>query len=581
MNHDYPIYTVETECQDCYKCVRHCPVKAIRVEEGHAMVLPELCVACGTCVRVCPAHAKRIREDAGRLKRLLGESRPVYLSLAPSWVSEFPGLDPARMAAAARLLGFAGTSETALGAQEVSADLAARLPKGGNGIHLSSACPVVVAYVEKYTPQFAAAITPVCSPVIAHARLLRRVFGNDTAIVFAGPCIAKKNEADAHRELLDLALTFADLRGCFDAMKIDPFTLRPGPQDVFVPETAEEGALYPVEGGMIRSITAQAGLDGVRFITVSGLDAIRTSLETLEPEAIREPVFVECLACPGGCINGPTHRNAESDVLRRLHVEHVVRIPKPLSRVPRVDVSGVFGAAPVSRTEQSEDRLREALRQVGKISPEDELNCSGCGYESCREFAMALVGHKAEPTMCVSYMRKLAQKKANALLRCIPSGVVLVNNELRILESNERFAAMFDPDNMDRYDEFPALRYCNIRKLVPFAHLFELALDTGKEHHRAHVHVEKALYDVTVFTIESHAVVGAVIQDVTKEELRRDEIAQRANEVIKKNLSTVQEIACRLGEHMAETELLLRSIAEGYGGGEVKNATWHEVETDD
>lgn len=583
MNHDYPIFTVETECQDCYKCVRHCPVKAIRVEEGHAMVMPELCVACGTCVRVCPARAKRIRDDVGRLRRLLGENRAVYLSLAPSWVSEFPGVTPEHMAAAAHRLGFTGISETALGAQEVSAELARQLPASAKGLFLSSACPAAVSYIRRYEPHLAESITQVCSPVIAHARLLRRLYGDGIGVVFAGPCIAKKVETDTHRDTLDLAVTFSDLHALFDSMHIAPASLEPSARDHFVPEQAEEGALYPVEGGMVRSITAHGGQNGVCFVTLSGLDEMRASLHALAPETVTEPVFVECLACPGGCINGPTHHNAESDLLRRLHVEHYAQVPDALSRDTRVDVREAFDSEVIEAAALAEDGLREALRQVGKVTADDELNCGGCGYESCRQFAGALVARKAEPTMCVSYMRKLAQKKANALLRCMPSGVVLVNKDLRILESNDRFAAMFDPEHARLYEEFPGLRQCSIRKLVPFANLFELALDTGREYHRGHVPVGKALYDVTVFTIEPHQVVGAVIEDVTKEELHRDEIARRANEVIKKNLSTVQEIACRLGEHMAETELLLRSIAEGYAdkGGTADAAPWHEVISDD
>ena len=141
MNHSYPVYTIEAECQDCYKCVRHCPVKAIRVRDGHATVMPELCVACGKCVEVCPVKAKQVRNDTGRLRLLLAESAPVYASLAPSWVSEFTDITPGQLIRALKLLGFTGVSETALGAQLVSARVAKELDTGKPGLLRSSACP--------------------------------------------------------------------------------------------------------------------------------------------------------------------------------------------------------------------------------------------------------------------------------------------------------------------------------------------------------------------------------------------------------------------------------------------------------
>ena len=186
MDHQYPIFTVEAECQDCYKCVRHCPVKAIHVEAGHAKVQPERCVACGKCVAVCPVQAKRIRSDLGRVKHLLETGRPVYVSLAPSWPSEFPKTEAGQLIHALHRLGFAGVSETALGAQEVSAALAKELAQAKGGLYVSSACPVAVDYIEKYLPELAEAITPVLSPALAHARLLRKTFGDQIAVVFIG-----------------------------------------------------------------------------------------------------------------------------------------------------------------------------------------------------------------------------------------------------------------------------------------------------------------------------------------------------------------------------------------------------------
>ena len=565
MERQYPIYTVDAECQDCYKCLRQCPVKAIRVEEGHARVAPEACVACGGCVAVCPARAKHIRNDLNRAKHLLTLQAPVYASLAPSWVSEFPDVNAAQMIAALRHLGFAGVGETALGAQEVSSAVAAALSQHTPGIHISSACPAVVSFVCKYLPEHAAAITHLHSPLLAHCRLLRQVYGDNIRTVFVGPCIAKKAEADTHPELLDVALTFEELQQWFTQQEIVPAAMQPDEADVFVPEAAEEGALYPVEGGMIETVNALGDFSHARFVSVAGIEAIGKTLKGLNTHHLDTPVFIEALACEGGCVGGPCTSVENALLGKRLQVEQRVAMPQhPLQRQPRVTIEEQYQAMPVAVADHDPAQLRDALMRVGKKKPEDELNCSGCGYNSCREFAAAMLENKAEPTMCVSYMRKLAHNKANALLRCMPSGVVIVNAEMRIIECNERFAQMFGEEVAMIYEACPGLNNCSLAKVLPFTDIFKNVLASNEEIHYDHYRYGDRLLNITVFSLEPHQVVGAVILDVTRQELQRDQIAQRAQEVIRRNLSTVQEIACMLGEHVADTEILLRSIAEGY-----------------
>ncbi len=565
MERQYPIYTVEAECQDCYKCLRQCPVKAIRVENGHARVTPEQCVACGGCVAVCPARAKHIRNDLNRAKHLFSLEAPVYASLAPSWVSEFPGTDAARMIAALKGLGFSGVGETALGAQEVSAAAALALAGRDPAVHISSACPSAVTFVRKYLPEHMDAVTRVHSPLLAHCRLLRQRFGDAIHIVFIGPCIAKKMEADAHPKLLEVALTFDELRQWFEQKEIKPAELTPTAEDVFTPETAEEGALYPIEGGMIETIRMLGDFRHVRFVSVGGIESMRRTLAGLDAEQLDGPIFIEALACEGGCVGGPCASVPGALLGKRLRVEQQAMLPPaPPRRLPRADISERYEAAPVTPAVHDPAQVREALRRLGKKKPEDELNCSGCGYNTCREFADALIEGRAEPAMCMSYMRKLAHNKANALLRSMPSGVVIVDADLRIIECNERFGRMFGDEVSQVYDACPGLKNCSLAKVLPFTDLFRNVLLSDEEAHYDHYRHDGRLLNITVFSLEPHQVTGAVILDVTRQELRRDQIAQRAQEVIRRNLSTVQEIACRLGEHMADTEILLRSIAEGY-----------------
>lgn len=563
MKHGYPIFTAEAECQDCFKCVRGCPVKAIKVEDGHASVLPELCLACGHCVEVCPAKAKKIRDDLALTRQLLREGFPVYVSLAPSWVSEFR-VTPKKMIAALKKLGFAGVSETALGAQAVSHQVAEYLKNKPAGITISSACPVAVDFIRKYLPEFTDHISPVLSPALAHAKILHEAYGPEIKVVFIGPCIAKKNETDLHPELISTALLYPAIKQWFREEQIDLSTIQTGPEDHFVPTTSQEGAIYPIEGGMNHTIIPQDGCDKVHFVALSGIHAIRQALEGIKPNDVTSPVFIETLACIGGCVHGPGTEHASPGLLERLRIINTAQPAQPIPDRAYPSVCEQYVPQPVVAGNVPLAQIREALRQVGKERPEDELNCGGCGYDTCQNFAAALVQGKAEPAMCVSYLRQLAQRKSNAMLRCIPAAVVIVDRNLKLIECNRRFAELAGEEAMVIFDAVPGMAGSMLDRLIPFSSLFEEVLKTRHEITRDMIHCNGQLLSVNLFNIEPGQVVGAIMFDVTNTEFRREQIAARAKEVIQKNLLTVQEIACKLGEHMAETEILLRSIAHDY-----------------
>jgi iron only hydrogenase large subunit-like protein len=565
MQRAYPIYTVETECQDCYKCVRHCPVKAIKVGNGHAAVVPELCIACGHCVEICPAHAKKVRDDSNIAKELIKNKEAAYVSLAPSWISDFENFSPAKIITALKQLGFTGISETALGAQAVSANVANMLKDHDHGALISSACPVVVDYIRKYQDNFVPAISKFLSPALAHAGILRQTYGKDIAVVFIGPCIAKKNEADRHPELINAALTFNELRDWLARENINLDNIISNDNETFIPESAEEGAIYPIGGGMNKTLQIIPEFKDIILSDLDGLENLKLALDDLKPEQIDEPVFIEALACHGGCVHGPGVQHKSPGLVERLRVIGNCRLPEVSpKREYHLDITDTQKADKVQDREVTLQELQKALRGIGKTTPEDELNCGGCGYDSCRSFATALVLEKAESSMCVSFMRKNAQKKANALLRTIPSGVVIVDKNLELIECNRRFAEIFGNATLQIFDTKPGMNGADLKRLVPFYDLFTNCLNSGKDIYRNSYRMDNKLLDITVFSIEANEVAGAVIADVTNTELRREQIAKRASEVINKNLNTVQDIACKLGEHMAETEILLRSISEEY-----------------
>jgi iron only hydrogenase large subunit-like protein len=559
MTRRYPIYTESTDCRDCYKCVRQCSVKAIKLTDGRAAVMPERCIACGDCVHTCPTNAKKVRSDLARARNLLTRKPGrVIASLAPSYTAVWPELPAGALAGALKQLGFHAVSETALGAEAVTHTLAQSLADAAPGLLISTACPVVVDYIRKYDPRFTPYLAPMLSPMQAHTQLLRQHYGEEFAVVFIGPCIAKKGECDTQPGLTDLALTFADLATWLEAEQIDLQTVVPHP---FEPTAARHGALYPIVGGMNQTLQDYA-LPQLECVAVSGMAALARTLDDLDPTTLSDPVFLEALACPGGCIGGPQVGEHCPTLTGELAVRKQSRAERPPQ--PGEAVTFVFAAQPQDETPCHEREINAALQRVGKLRREDELNCGGCGYETCRTFAQALVTHKAEPEMCLSHLRQLAQQKANALLRCMPSGVVIVDEQLHIIQCNENFARTAGADALLGYAARPGLEGADLRKFLPFAELFEQVRTSGKEFHCDSFRSEERLLNLTLFPIEAGRTVGGILLDVTQTENRRELIATKAKEVIAKNMATVQELACKLGEHMADTEILLRSIAEDY-----------------
>lgn len=562
MNQSFPVYTVQNECHDCYKCIRHCPSKAIKIKDGNASVIPELCVACGICVKVCPAGAKHIRNDVSRAKFIISKQKKVIAAMAPSWRSAFKNIDQAQLVDALKKLGFDEVSEVALGAQVVSAATAKYLNSAPNGLYLSSACPAAVDYIRKYIPEYTAKITAFISPALTHAKMLKSHFGKNSNVIFFGPCAAKKQESDAHPEIMSLALTFTNLVDWFKIENIDVGKM-PGDNN-FKPDRANEGKLYALEGGMLDTIRNKNESDKIHFLALSGLHNIERTLSGDYNKNSNTKLFVECLACEGGCINGPgmpDNCNRISDIMEIASSCNTFSVSRQLIDI---DIEQNITPEYLNKTKITEKEISIELAKVGKYSSTDELNCGGCGYQSCRGFAKAVIEGKAEHSMCLSFLRKLAQKKSNALIKYIPAGVLILDKNLSIIECNIHFAKLFDESTELAFLAKPGLQGVRLKKIITFIDLFETALATGQDVIRNNFLNEDKILNISIFTVEPKQIVGAIIQDVTVTELHREQISAKAKTVIRKNVITVQKIANYLGEHMAETESLLREVANDY-----------------
>ena len=556
-----PVYTTENGCQDCYKCVRHCPVKAIRIVGGKASVMPAACVACGECVKVCPAHAKKIRSDLSRLKEMLSSGVKVYASVAPSYMGYFPGVSFGQSASALMRAGFAGVSETAHGAEAVSAHVARILEAAHEPLIISSACPAAVDMIRKYLPGYSQYISPLPSPLRAHSRLIHEHCGADAKVVFFGPCAAKKNEADSHPEEVALSLVFPAMQKLLEENGIQFDDEAPS-----VLGEAQEGRFYSVEGGM--NDTLRDGAADVRYLSVSGLDSLRRLLGGVDPETLKarmggRKIFLEALACPGGCVNGPAMPSGGGSIATLFATDATAPLQTSVGRcVSHCGVSA-YPASPVNEKVPEEREIALALARVGKVSKSDELNCGACGYMTCRDFARALIAGKAEEAMCHTYLKKNFERTSNALIRYIPAGVVIVDGKGAIRECNRLFAELAGA--LEEFEALGNLEGLYVDSFLPeFSDLFKSALSHGSEIVKYRQSWRGRIVNVSVFPITRGGFAGAVVQDVTLNEGRREEIAAKAKAVIRKNVYTVQQVARLFGEHIAETEVMLNEIAGAY-----------------
>jgi iron only hydrogenase large subunit-like protein len=562
-----PIYTEKTRCQDCYKCVRQCPVKAIQVNDGSAVVRHDLCIFCGRCIEVCPVNAKKLRSDVARARQMIELNTEVWVSLAPSFPAEFQASKSA-IIYALKKLGFRGVSETSIGARIISDRIASRLEKGDNKI-ISSACPTVKELIRKYQPQLVPYLSDLVSPLHAHADYLKKEIGNQTKVIFIGPCISKKLEADDDHNPVDLALTFLEFRQWLSEADIE--LIEPEEEESFYPDESGNASEFAIEGGMLNTIKQDVTTIDAGFISFSGISNIRDTFTDIADIAENENVFLEYLACDGGCISGRGMTSSGSYLTRRLNVLKYHRgcIENMNGEVKRdlreLKIEQNIAPDPISIPEYPEDRISEVLFSLDKFAIEDEINCSGCGYNSCRDFAGAVLDGKAEKSMCVTHMRKLAEKKSNALMKALPLGVVITDSRRKILECNAKFITSFSDIDLDLTDKMERrIEGLDLESFIPDTVLFNRIQNSEKSMLEGRLKYKNKVFRMFVFRIGQENMVGAVFQDITSPAVRRETIIRKTEEVIEKNLNSVQQIASLLGENAAETQLILNSLIETY-----------------
>ena len=586
MQNTAPVYTEKSNCQDCYRCVKACPVKAIKLESGSASIVPDLCIYCGTCTLICPNGTKKVRNDLASVKQSLMRQEKIIVSLAPSYLSEYAKEDIHKVIAAFKEAGFWQVSETAIGAEKVAEATKAWIDSQPNGVYISSCCPSAVQLIKKYYPEYSSYIVPVFSPMITHSLFLKSIYPN-AKVAFVGPCAAKKSELDQFQGKIDFVLTFQEIKELFDDMGIYFEFMKPTEEDVFFPFKASKGNLYPIDGGMLTNMidsitTTEARINhntgnvDARYMTFSGVQNIKEILSDFNQLDTSCKTFLELMTCEGGCIKGPCSNENCSSATKRVQVLKNVNINKEEHNyeetLKQLDISENYDyIKAVEQKEYTQKQIQEALKRVNKKSEADELNCGGCGYDTCRQFAKALIDGRAENDMCVSYMRKIAQDKTNILLKKIPQGIVIVNESLKIVDTNEKFASMLGEEVKALYDTNPGLHGADITKLVPFHKFFSSVLSTGVDVLEQDIRDGDNYYGLSIFSVQDFSLVCGILQNLHAPEVRKDIVLKRTQDVIMENMKVVQKIAFLLGENASYTEAMLNSIVESHQDKEKKD----------
>ncbi len=554
------IYTNKAACRDCYRCVRACPVNAISVIDGQAQVIASRCIACGTCVNECPQGAKSYRSDLEKLTDMIKSEERLAFSIAPSFAALYSPWEQKRLPSALRALGAVYVGETAIGAYESAKATAQAIANNPGKQHVCSACPAVVSLIEKYYPSLVQTITPVVSPMIAHARMLKMQFGKQVKVVFIGPCTAKKDEASRpeHQDIVDAVLTFDEFQQLFQNYKVD---LRTCEESDFDAHPHGHARFYPIEGGLLKTAGLGIACDSDQVVAVSGEKNVRHALETLMQT--KTAMVIEPMFCNGGCVHGPVGLKNNSFLNRGAVIDYAKKNPgiQEIASVQDVSFGQHFNLkGGVKVPEYTEDQIFEVLAKTGKESTENQLNCGACGYNSCRDKAIAVLEGIAELEMCIPYMRRLAEQKSDLILETDPNGIVILDDKLQIVAMNPAFRKMFfctdalldkkisyliDPDPFEKLLLNPGEV---VKKTVSYKSYNLMC-------HQMHYHIKESNQLVGIFVdITDTFMTREKLKDVKRETLTQ------ARELIDHQLDMAQEIARFLGESSAQGEMLMKKL---------------------
>ncbi len=546
----------KSNCKNCYKCIRHCPVKAIRFSGNQAHIIGNECILCGQCFVVCPQNAKEIVDETEKVKVLLQSGDPVIVSLAPSFVANYDGAGINSMRKALKKLGFYDVEETAIGATIVKNEYERMIKEEDRDIIISSCCHSINLLIQKHYPAALEYLADVVSPMQAHCNDIKQRYQN-AKTVFIGPCVAKKDEAEYYEGIVDAVLTFEELT---EWLKSENIEIEPETDN----DICSRARFFPTTGGVLKTMAQEN--TGFTYLALDGVENCIAALKDIESGKIHK-CFIEMSACVGSCMGGP--------VMEKYHhtetVKDYITITKyagakdfEVSQPKAKDLKKHFAFIEQRSPQPSDYEINNVLRQMGKFKPSQELNCGSCGYNTCREKAIAIIQGKAESSMCLPFLKDKAESFSDTIVNNSPNGLIVLNDQLEVQQINKAAREIMNI----RYASDVLGTQC-IRILDPTP--FMKVRDTGIGIHNERVYYaeyKRYVEQTIVYDRDSRLLVG-IMRDVTDEQYakeRKDTISKQtvevADKVVEKQMRIVQEIASLLGETAAETKIALAKLKE-------------------
>ena len=545
----------KSNCKNCYKCIRNCPVKAIRFSGNQAHIIGNECILCGRCYTVCPQDAKVVVGEVEKVKVLIQSGAPVVVSLAPSFITKFKSVGIESMADSLKKLGFFDAEETAIGATIVKNEYERILREENRDIIISSCCHSINLLIQKYYPKALGYLADVLSPMLAHGADIKKRYEN-AKVVFIGPCIAKKDEAEHYEGFIDATLTFEELEDWFREEGIEL------EKNVEASEKSR-ARFFPVTGGVLKTMDCTD--PAYDYIAIDGIENCMEVLKEIEEGNITK-CFIEMSACTGGCVNGPAMgKKKYSPVRDYINVKNFAgREDYDVNQPGAFDLRKNFEYIERRLQMPTEDEIASVLRQMGKFKIGDELNCGLCGYNTCRDKATAVCQGKAEVSMCLPFLKEKAESFSDTIVKNTPNGLIALNESLEVQQINEAARRMMN------------IRYASDILGEPVVCILDPkdfldVLSGGKEVRNKRVYLAeyKRYADQTIVYDKESRMLVAILRDVTDEENEREkkesisrQTVEVADKVVEKQMRIVQEIASLLGETAAETKIALSKLKE-------------------
>ncbi|MBE7027639.1 MAG: histidine kinase [Ruminococcaceae bacterium] len=546
----------KSNCKNCYKCIRHCPVKAIRFSGNQAHIIGNECILCGQCFVICPQNAKQIVDETEKVKVLLQSGEKVIVSLAPSFVANYEGIGINAMRDALLKLGFYDVEETAIGATIVKNEYERMLREDDRNIIISSCCHSVNLLIQKYFPASLEYLADVVSPMQAHCQDIKKRFPNSKT-VFIGPCVAKKDEAEHYEGIVDAVLTFEELTNW---LKEENIELK---MDM---DSSEESRarFFPTTGGILK--TMEQNISGYTYMALDGIENCIDALKDIENGKINK-CFIEMSACSGSCIGGPVMEKYH----RASRVKDFITIANyaggkdfNVDQPENLELKKQFSYIEHRLQMPSETEIYNVLRQMGKFKPSHELNCGSCGYNTCREKAIAICQGKAEISMCLPFLKEKAESFSDAIVKNTPNGLIVLNEELEVQQINDAAKNI-----MNIRSSKDVLGDLVVRIMEPSD--FIEVRNTKKDIKNKIVYLaeyKRYVEQSVIYDKDSHLLIGIIrdITDAQNEREKKESISRQtievADKVVDKQMRIVQEIASLLGETAAETKIALAKLKE-------------------